>query len=185
MKLSDKIWITRKARINAELRFNKSDRIAKVLITYYSSFLVICSVLNLNYSSEYGSIGLVLGSILVLVTSVFLSSQKFNNRAIAMRNHYLHLQELSSRAIRFEESGNNEGLQKIESEYIYCLSNIENHSEYDFLRLRFNERNNKTTLPPFSNSLIFKYIYVVTWRTILIVLLFGLPFLSLIPCFIK
>jgi len=102
-----------------------------------------------------------------------------------MRNHYLHLQELSSRAIRFEESGNNEGLQKIESEYIYCLSNIENHSEYDFLRLRFNERNNKTTLPPFSNSLIFKYIYVVTWRTILIVLLFGLPFLSLIPCFIK
>ncbi len=184
MKLSDKIWITRKARINTERRLNRLDCLSKILVTYYSSFLVICSVINLNYSSEFGKIGLVLASILVLVSSVFLYSQRYESRALWMRNHYLQLQELQTKTAKFEETGNLEELQKIETEYIYTLFPVENHSEYDFTRLLFYEKRKANNQLESYGPCKMRYISALTWRVTLNVILFILPLSSLIPfCF--
>jgi len=47
MKLSDKIWITRKSRIEASTRLEQNDFLAQVVINYYSVFIVIVSIWDL------------------------------------------------------------------------------------------------------------------------------------------
>ena len=63
-----------------------------------------------------------------------------------------------------ESEQNSELIKHLENEYFSILQNIENHTEYDYLKLRFSLRNdNKTTLPPFSNLDWFHYSGDLEW----------------------
>ena len=175
--LSDKIWITRKSRIYTEQRLLRKNLLSQILITFYSSLLVFLTIWNLKHPNDQVNILLVIGSIAVLIASITISSQKYLERSLAMRNCYIKLDELYSKVVRAEESKNYELIQQLESEYTANILNVENHSDYDYLCLRFSLRNNtNTTLPEFRKSDYVQYIIENGWRIFLTFFYFILPF---------
>jgi hypothetical protein len=95
---------------------------------------------------------------------------------MAMKNCYIKLDELYSRVKRAEEIGNQTEIQVLENEYSIILQNIENHTEFDYLCLRYNLRNRKdTTLEEFKKSDMISYWIKKILNTISIVLFFTLP----------
>ena len=174
--LSDKIWLTRKARIYAEQRLQRKAILSLILITVYSFSLLSLSIWNLLYSNHIVNLFLVFGSIAVLISSIVLLSQKYTERSIMMRNCYIRLDEIYSKAKRAEQNNDLDMLQQLESEYASTLLNVENHSEYDYLCLRYSLRHNpQTTLPPFTRIDCLRYFWEKSWRIALIFLYFVLP----------
>lgn len=174
--LSDKIWITRKVRVYTEERLQRYNGTSQLLMTLYSLALVSLSIWNLQ--NNYAKFNLVstFASIALLVISIQATSQKYAERSITMRNFYIKLDGLYSKVKRAETSGDIEMLQKLEAEYTGLLIYIENHSEYDYLSLRYALKDNpQTTLPPFTRSNLMHYIWERFWRGSLILILFALP----------
>lgn len=181
--LSDKIWITRKTRIYTEQRLQVLSNITQALMIVYSLALVSLSLWNLQSNDPKLNVISAFASIAILVLSVYLTAQKFAERSIAMRNCYIKLDELYSRAIRAEGKKDESELEGLESEYTSQLINIENHSEYDYLCLRYSLKNKKdTTLPPFTRADCMRYFLKKSGRMILTVIVFiiSLPFIVLI-----
>jgi hypothetical protein len=176
MSLSDKIWTTRKSRIYAEKRLHRNAILSQVLMTIYSASLVFLSIWNTLHPNDQVNVALIFSSIAVLVTSIVLSSQRYNERSLAMRNCYIRLDELYSKARNAEQKNENTLLQQIESEYTTALLNVENHTDYDYLRLRFSLRNNQnTTLPAFTKIDYLRYFWENFWRGLLITSCLLLP----------
>lgn len=174
--LSDKIWITRKSRIYTEQRLLRKNLTSQVLIIFYSSTLVFLTIWNLKYPIENVNIFLVIGSIAVLISSLTVASQKYLERSMVIRNCYIKLDELCSKVKRAEEDKNHNLIQQLESEYTANILNVENHSDYDYLCLRFSLRNNnKTTLPNFEKSDFGQYLLERGWRMVLTLFYFVLP----------
>jgi hypothetical protein len=145
-------------------------------MTIYSAFVVFFSIWNTLHPNDLINIALIFASIAVLVTSIVLSSQRYNERSLAMRNCYIRLDELYSRAKYAEKNNENALLQEIESEYTSALLNVENHTDYDYLRLRFSLRNDQnTTLPAFTATDYLRYLWENVWRGLLLILCFFLP----------
>lgn len=174
--LSNKIWITRKTRIYTEERLLGYGSISQLLMILYSLALVSLSIWNLQNNDARLNVLSTFASIVVLVLSVHITSQKFAERSIAMRNCYIKLDELYSKSKRAEACEDSNMLQHLESEYAGLLINIENHSEYDFLCLRYSLRDNpNTTLPPFTKLDLARFIWEKFWRGILIIICFAIP----------
>ena len=172
--LSDKIWVTKKARIYAERRLRRKAFFSEMLMVFYSALLVILSIWNLTHPNKGLDMLLVSGAIVVLVTTVFLSSQRFAERALSMRSCYIRLDGLYSKVKRAEEEKDFKILTHYESEYSGILDNVENHTEYDYLCLRYSLRNNQeTTLPKFR---IVDYVVFFMHK--------GLRFLFIVLCVI-
>jgi hypothetical protein len=177
---SDKIWITRKTRIFTEKRLQEMSNITQALIVVYSLALVSQSLWNLEINNPNINVMLVFASIFVLVLSIYLISQKYAERSIAMRNCYVKLDELLTKAKRAENNNDEKTLEGLESEYTSLLLNIENHTEYDYLCLRFSLRKNlDTTLPTFTRADFARYVFEKTWRMVIIIFVFAisLPFI--------
>ena len=93
-----------------------------------------------------------------------------------MRNCYIRLDELYSKVIRAEESNNSDLVGQLESEYANNLLQIENHTDYDYLCLRYSLRKNKnTTLPTFKCKDYACFYWAKLWRVLLIILILLLP----------
>lgn len=181
--LSDKIWVTRKIRIYTEQRLQRTATIAQALMVAYSLALVSLSIWNLQSNLRNLNVISAFASIVVLVLSVYLTAQKYSERSIAMRNCYIQLDELYSRVKRAERDSDTSKLENFESEYSSLLINIENHSEYDYLSLRYSLRDaTDTTLPPFNRHDHLWYLWGRAWRGILAAILFAisLPFIILV-----
>ena len=173
--LSDKIWVTRKVRIYTEGRLQRYNNISQLLMNLYSLALVSLSIWNLQNNDAELNLVSAFASIALLVISVHAASQKYAERSIAMRNLYVKLDELYSKVKRAENSEDIEMLQNLESEYTSLLINIENHSEYDYLCLRYSLKDNPdTTLPSFTNADAFRYFLGKLWRGALTTVLFGI-----------
>lgn len=133
------------------------------------------------YTNPKINILLVFGSIILLILSVFIASQRFTERGLAMRNCYIRLDELYPKVKRAEKKEDHELIGQLESEYTSNLLNIENHSDYDYLCLRYALHNDKnTTLPPFTWIDRICFVLEKLWRALLIVLFFILPLIAII-----
>ena len=178
---SDKIWVTRKTRIYSEQRLQRKNISSLILMIFYSALLVFLSIWNLSHSNESFNILSIFGAIAVLISSVLLISQRYTERALAMRNCYIHLDDFYLKAKRAEEGGNTETLNDLESSYSKILANVENHTDYDYLCLRWSLRNiENTTLPEFKKEDFINFIWAKSWRAIILILLFFMPIFMVI-----
>lgn len=177
-KLSDRIWITRKTRIYTEKRLKNNELVAELLMIWYSLFLVVISVCSLRTQGADISLLCTIGSIFVLVTSIYVSAQRYAGRAAAMKSHYISLELLEFNVRNAENNENKDELKKLEKSYCDFLNSVENHSDWDYLKLRFTRRNDPdTTLGSFNNYDHFIYWCEYTLRTVLIFILFIFPIL--------
>ena len=141
-------------------------------------FLSIWNYLNPNQDINFL---LICGAIALLTVSIFLSSQKFVERANAMRNCYIRLDELYFKVKDCENSKNSKLLNDYQTNYNDILLNVENHSDYDFLCIRYSLRKKKdTTLDPFTNVDLLHFIAEKVIRITLLLFIFSLPFLLLL-----
>ncbi|MBI5098959.1 MAG: SLATT domain-containing protein [Nitrospirae bacterium] len=178
-ELSNKIWVTRKSRIYAENRLLHNEKFSYILMIWYSLFLVFLSIWSLKRDNYSIDIFLLSASVAVLVSSVFLYSQRYSERAMRIRQCYIKLDELASRAMRAEENKDTALLESIHNEYSNVLLNVENHIDFDYLCFRFSKRNDAGLAPSFQWQEKVTYYFEVGRRVTLKVFLLLLPLIVL------
>jgi hypothetical protein len=178
--LSNRIWITKRCRTITEKRLKSKSCISEILIIYYSFLLVVVSIYGLAFPNDHTSMLnmlLALGSIAVLIISVVISGRKYAERALEMRICYTDLDLIYEKCLKAENNNEDNQLLEIHESYSRILRSIENHSDYDYLSLRYAHRNDiKFTQSKLSCSEILFYYYSKGWRRGVIALLFMFPY---------
>jgi len=136
MSLSDTIWWSKKARIHAEKRLSAHDLFSQLLLFWYSFFTVVVSILEIKSesSNEYFVIVMVSLSILILCSSLFISSRRFQERATLLKQCYESLGELEHKAKQQDVN-----INELSELYKATLSSSENHQDIDFKLALVNE----------------------------------------------
>lgn len=174
-KISDNIWFTRKARIQASERLLSNDNHSQILLIFYSIINTCLAVMLIKKTTFFGDnadLILVIMSINILVTSLFVANKNFKGRALALKAHYIELQRLYFDAVDAEEKKLD--LKEIRENYTGLLDIVENHAPIDDIVFRvFNESNIETRKPSL-NEKITAYIYRAS-RLMLLTTLYLLP----------
>lgn len=158
MKLSDKIWLTKKCRMEAENRFNRYDFCSKNLITYYSAFILILSLYDFVDAKVEYTFSIVASSLIILILSLIVTSMRFKERALSYKQCYIKLNELQEEAVKAESENNS--LDDIFRKYNDVLNLTENHSEYDYFKVKYYHKSREEYLS-LSGKELFKLI--VRW----------------------
>jgi hypothetical protein len=132
MEFSDKVWWTRKARIQAEKRLLSNAFQSQVLLLWYSFSSVASAVYYLKAvgatnTSEISGIAWVVFSVLVLCISGFINGLSFKERAGLIKECYETLNGLYQKS-----KTENLDVSKLVGEYDQILGVCENHSDRDY-----------------------------------------------------
>jgi len=179
-KLSDNIWFTRKARIQASERLLSNDNHSQILLVIYSIINTCLAVILLKNSSMLGGntdLALVIMSIVILVTSLFVTTKNFKSRAESFKNHYIELQKLYFEALDAEENNSKEDMVKIRKRYTDLLELSENHNTIDDFVFRVLNKNNLTSRKPTVYEILTAYGYMIL-RLVTIILLYLSPVIA-------
>jgi len=139
MNFSNKIWKTKKSRINTSERFKSNDFISQVLIVYYSLFIIIVTVVDIQNKEFNFEVFTLILSITLLIVSVFILSMNFKERSLKLQNCYIKLDKIY-REMEIKED-NNHDISQLKSKYYNILDLTENHTTCDFLKVEFEVRN--------------------------------------------
>jgi hypothetical protein len=172
-KLSDNIWFTRKARIQASERLLSNDNHSQVLLVIYSIINTCLAVILIKDSNMLGGntdLALVIMSIVILVTSLFVTNKNFKSRAELLKNHYIELQKLYFEALDAESSGSEESIREIRKKYTDLLELSENHNTIDDLVFRVMNKSNLISRKPTLYEIALTFSYKVLRLAILIFL---------------
>lgn len=133
--LCNRIYKTRKIRMNLEERLISTHDFYQMLVVYYSIVLAGFSILLLIKSVTWINYVIIIASISITVLSVYLSSQNYVQRANDIKNNYTKITELE---IKLELLENEEltasNLNNINVEYQELLRQVENHNSIDYER---------------------------------------------------
>lgn len=136
-QLDNKIWITRKRRINASERLLKSASFVDFINVYYSIFLIILSLLSIspfcNNDVLISYFGLA-GSIALTISIIYATSLRYRERSAELKQNYIALQKLIDR-LALAQDTDVEEIRAIQVEYTDLLSAVENHTDIDYLKL--------------------------------------------------
>lgn len=174
MTIEDKIWWTRKAKIEQETRLLRYEFHSQALLIWYSFFTVAISILQSQSKNiPLESSTLLVFSVLTLVMSGIVSAQKFHSRSEKVKKCYEKLNTLCLTQP-----------QNIIEEYEYILNACENHIKSDHHISRVNvyfstqKGKRKDIIPP----LIFKDFFEASASKLkyylTILMLYTLPFTS-------
>lgn len=149
--LSDKIWWTRKSRIEASERLKRARRHSEIILLWYSFLAVASSIYLLTQQSESAFISTTsatIYSVLVLCMSVYINGANLPEKAFRMEQSYKALDDLYDRARTAESSDTISDLVQVTTEYRHEVKASPNHSEIDYfsaiLKLTINkEAHNK------------------------------------------
>lgn len=171
---NNKVWLTRKDRINASERLSAWDFWTKIHINYYSFITVVFSVWSI-YPSRFENteltFSLLISSIFLFGLSLFISSMNYKGRSESLKFCYIKLDELYIQLKILEEeitSGNlSEEHQKsafinIQKQYSDILHNSENHSLHDHLITLKNIPEVKFTNKQNIDLFIYKAIWILS-----------------------
>jgi hypothetical protein len=175
IKLSDNIWFTRKARIQASIRLLANDNHSQLLLVFYSIIITSLSIILVKYPNIIGpeaDLITVIMSVIILLTSLLVASKNFKGRALAYKTHYIELQKLYFEALSAEK--NNLSLKVIEDKYMTLLERVENHTPMDDITFRVSARANLTTRKPNCEEIVQAYFYKAL-RFFILSILYLLP----------
>lgn len=181
-KLSDRMWITRKARINMEHRLINIEKICTYLIPWYSIIIIAFSLLCKNIDSDIKNNISIIGSIIVLVASSILSQRDLKREIAFIKKQYIKINKLIDEAKIAEDK--NSDTSDIADRYSKLLASTRNHSENDFrkvkidciLRKKANPMEDFTVPQPSPWDWI-SYLGSYLFNILFIIILFSLPFI--------
>jgi len=172
-RLDDRIWITRKSRINASERLLKTANFINFVNVYYSIFLILLSLISISpYVDNSGILSYVslAGSITLTISIVYASSLGYKERSAALKQNYIALQSLLN-GLQFINGDDEKEIQRIQQDYNELLNNVENHKVIDYLNLlRTGEvKDKKMTIANWC-YFIWYYLRNFTWKLALVTL---------------
>lgn len=176
--LLNRIWITRKCRINASERFDNLYFWTRFFQVYYSLILIVLSINNFSLIKEEKgndsiSLLLLVASLAVSFFSMYISSQNYKERALKLKYNYHGFDELYRNLDRIiiNEDFKLSEVFLIEDKYLFLLKVSENHSTEDYLT--YQKMDNKNDYWKFMDYL--NYYWMVKRWYILFFLLFMWP----------
>ena len=171
--LTDKIWFTYKARIEAAERLAKSDFHSQAILVWYALASAVLAIVTVRYPKLLGGdtdlVSAVLG-VALLVVSMFVTNRDFRGRFMSMRSNYQALQALH---VDITRSNGNRSEDEDSKKYADLLAAVENHSEMDDKRFRV-FHSGKLSRPPSLRERLDVYLYSAYHFSILI-LLYAAP----------
>jgi hypothetical protein len=153
----DKIWETKKTRINTENRLKRYSKCALWFIPYYSIYIIFISIFPKFESNKQIQVLSIIGSIVILVISIITSLQKYDLCAHKFKIQYLALDSLYN---KYKDTKYDNA--KVIKEYSEILSETENHETIDYIRLIVSRRKQETTLEkPVLWHFMYLYLYSI------------------------
>ena len=120
---TENIWLTAKARMEAEKRFRIYDVVSHLVLIWYSLWLLCLTVFSKSFEPYVGNIGsdelAAFLSASVLVLSVATWGFKFGTKAALHRDCYLELEHLLTKS------------ENVGAQYAEIKKRYPNHSTFD------------------------------------------------------
>ena len=177
--LADKIWITRKCRINLSERLKNNNLFSQLLIIWYSFLLIALTIIDKSYPLVKDSYPLTLIlSIAILVLSIFVMAMNFSERATKAQILYTQLDFLYQ-AVENSTEDKEGALCK---QYTDLIALTENHSSYDILKTQYDLKDKDKTKYP--NPPALKTIDYINFFSRKIFFIFGWIFSATLPLLI-
>lgn len=139
--INDRVWITKKVRMEAEARMNFYNSFTQYLLIYYTFAVLAFSILTLVIDDNNISLMTVIASVGLFGISIFVSAIGYREKAIQYKISYIRLNELEFnlkgliRENNTEESYVLNKLNFYENKYNEILDFSENHHEKDFIKV--------------------------------------------------
>lgn len=175
----NKIWVTKKTRMESEKNLLEKNRIVNYLLIYYSaclavmSYLTIAKVGSFNITYISGIISLILPSV-----NIFQYKADYSRRATEFKECYLSLERLENECndliLELSDITNiEEALRKknvIHEKYYEILLKCENQSSIAFFYFKKNEikRGNKNFSISNGETAKFAISRIIMWMLILL-----------------
>ena len=180
MSLSNSMWTTRKSRINTSERLKSNDFISQVLLTYYSLFIIILTIVDMQDDNISFEVLTLVLSILILVVSTFIFSMNYKERSLRLQSAYIKINKL----YRITEAKEKIGADTSEEERHFddILECTENHSYCDYIQVMFEVKDNdtyKAVNPPFGYAAWAGYLLCKTKKYFFVSILFLIPIVIL------
>ncbi len=146
--LKNKIWITRKCRINASQRLKLVDLVSKLLISYFTIVILSFSIWVLYNPNDQSHLAFItiIASLLIYGGSMGINSLNFKERFLSLKECYIELDKLYNDLevleIRLSSTEVNNMLKEftsIRDKYEYWLKKVENHLSYDYLKFSYEQ----------------------------------------------
>lgn len=186
MAYSDSVWKTRKLRINTSERLKRNDLISQILIVYYSLFIIIITIVDMqNDNLNFEVLTLIL-SILILVVSTFIFAMNYKARSLILQTSYVKMDKIYREMKKKEE--NKEDTTDLENQYNTIVELTENHSNCDFLQVMYEVRKDKKFLAVngrWDSSKCLSRLWCKAKRFLQISFLFSIPMIILFFKFFK
>jgi len=138
--LSNRIWFTRKARIQSEKRLLQNDFHAQLMLQLFSAYSIGLSIYLLKFhatglSDDAANVTLIVISVLLFGIAPYVSARNFKGRAEEFKTVYVKLQTLLDDLNRIEWVSSvqeaHAAYELVEKEYARTLASSENHLEID------------------------------------------------------
>ncbi|MDR6720111.1 SLATT domain-containing protein [Paenibacillus sp. 2003] len=140
--IDNRIWMTKKSRMEAEARMNKNNIFSQFLVNYYTFVVLAFSIISLlEKNSDIIALMTVIASVGLFGTTLFLTSMAYKEKAMQYKDSYLSLTELETdlKHILREDKEDSEvinNLQILERRYNEILAKTDNHSEVDYIKVQ-------------------------------------------------
>lgn len=189
-KLSyDRVWVTKKVRMESEARLNRNNYYSMFFINYYTFIVLALSIATLLSEDKKVALFTVIATVALFGISLFISYVRFRERALEYKESYIKLNELEASIEKVCLSSKNytpseliDKLHECKLKYNEILSNTENHASIDFQKVLIEKG-----LKSFENNKL-RYLYMsaeyylnVIFKTALLVILLILPIILLFP----
>lgn len=190
-KLKDKIWITKKSRINAAERLIYLSYCTQILIIYYTLFIIGFSIWEFsNMAAPHGvTILTLISSVALLAMSIFFSLQNYRERALKLKYCYISLDELidelelmEMELPQLDKTTSTQKIKNINMRYLDLQKEHENHKPIDYYKLIVNNKitkNESQEIYKLSWQENFYYYKNIIFHYLLMIGLFLLPFISI------
>ncbi|ACB65644.1 conserved hypothetical protein [Burkholderia ambifaria MC40-6] len=138
--LTNRIWFTRKARIQAEKRLLQNDFHSQLMLQIFTAYILVLSIYMLKFhaggiSDDAANVTLLVVSVLLFGRTPAVNSRNFKGRAEAFKIMYVKLQLLLDNLADLDWANSIEEAQhayaEVQQEYARIIADGENHSEID------------------------------------------------------
>lgn len=123
-------------------------------------------------------LSLVIMSIVILVTSLYVTNKNFKSRAVSLKSHYIELQKIYFESLDAEKESDQMSLNYIHSKYTNLLDLSENHSVIDDLVFRVDNNDGLSSRKPTPREKRAVVIYKAA-RCAILVFLYVSPILAI------
>lgn len=177
----NRVWVTKKIRMDAEAIRKRVNIHLEILLTYYSVATLALSVITYKNSDENLDTWNLLISIFLLGIVIIVTNLNLENKANEFKKSYILLDQLeakidklifnikhNSAKMTFQTA--NEEFFNIKEEYSKILNETDNHSDFDFLSYKVSKFPKKLTCHELMSYHSKKFFYYI-----IIVIVFALP----------